>query len=634
MYHSGVVGQPWIVERNEEVNVRMTERWRDRFLRSFWLILFAILINVLAFSTTAVAGDRSVLLKPVGNGTENFIYLPMIFGPLPMPSDLEVTQGVQQPANPVTLIANRPTVVRYTLTSETAYSGVNAYLHGSNDGITLPGSPISAINNPRTLESSANRSNLNDTFNFELPTSWTNGSVELWGSASNGVNYDVVHGPITVSFRENDPLPVTVVPIAYTCNSGGTGTTTPASPFDYLVDYTFKIYPVPSVDLSEHVPVVYSGKCAGGKPDPTYAPGPPYDDSDWERLLSLITSIWQSEGAPNRYFYGVVESTCSGGCISGLGWLNLKAAVGFNGIGSMHNGASQTHAHEVGHNHGRRHAPGCGVGGADASYPYLDGAGRGAIGDIDNPNYGFDIANRDINVYSSFYDIMGYCGPYWISDYTFEALFEQEMAQAALPSKSISGSGDALFVSGFLNEDGSIQLQPAFQLDIPAAPSGSGEYTLELLDGDGALLSAHPFEISTAFIDYFGAGSDGEVQGFQLTIPHVRGIEKINAVRDGEVLGTLHADPVPTSLALDHPHVQIEGGQLLATWSAPVGTSHLVRLSLDNGTTWQTVAVNLREPVLQLPLLVSNTDTMRFEILSSDGIHTDRIEFGATDINR
>jgi hypothetical protein len=591
--------------------------------------LILIFIVGLAFSNSSVSGDKLRLFKPEPNGIQNLLYLPVIMGPPPRPSDLEITQGVQQPGNPVILIASRPTFARYTLTSEITPDGVNAYLHGSQDGSRLPGSPLSAINNPRTIEASANRSDLNDTFNFELPASWTTGTVELWGSASNGTDFEIIEGPITVSFSDNNPLPIMVVPIAYTCNSGGSGTTTPTSPFDYLVDYTFKIYPVPSVDLSEHVPVAYSGKCAGGKPDPTYTPGPPYDDSDWERLLILTTSIWQSEGSPNQYYYGLVESTCSGGCISGLGWTSLKAAVGFNGIGSMHNGASQTHAHEVGHNHGRLHAPGCAVSGADSSYPYLDGSGRGVIGDIDNPNFGFDFATMDINVYSSFYDTMGYCAPYWISDYTYEALYAREIAQAATMPDIMSDQHVSLLVSGWPKEDGSVQIQPVFLLNIPAVPSGSGAYTLELLDREGTLLSAHPFEITTAFVDHYGDIPGSEVHGFNLTIPYIPGIEQIYVLKDGEVLGELHSNPAQTQIALERSYARIEDGKLRATWTAATRASYLVRLSLDDGITWQTVAVNLRKPMLQLPMLVTEPEAVRLEVLASDGIHTDRIVFGS-----
>lgn len=295
----------------------------------------------------------------------------------------------------------------------------------------------------------------------------------------------------------------------------------------------------------------------------------------------------------------------------------------------MHIGASGVHAHELGHNYGRYHAPGCGAGGTDPSFPYLDISGPGVIGDVDNPNYGFDISTMDIMVYSSFYDFMSYCNPAWISDYTYEALFDWEVAQAAMLPMVMGDQHDSLLVSGLLKEDGSVQLQPIFRLDIPSAPSSSGEYTLELLDRGGARLSAHTFEITTAYADHYGNGSGGEVHGFHLTIPYIPGIEQINVLKDGEVLGELHSNPPQTNLTLEHPYARIEGGKLRATWPAATRTSYLVRLSLDDGITWQTVTVNLRKPVLQLPMRVSETGAVHLEVLTSDGIHTERIVFGS-----
>jgi hypothetical protein len=438
------------------------------------------------------------------------------------------------------------------------------------------------------------------------------------------MTYEVVEGPISVTFTQNDPLAVTIVPIAYTCTSGGTGTVTPLAPYDYLVDHTFKVYPVPSVDLSLHAPVVYAGPCTNGEPDPTYVAGFPYDDSDWERLLILVTYIWQTEGYPNQYFYGLVDSYCGGTCIAGIGWLGSKAAVGWNGWSVAHNGASTTHAHEVGHNHGRLHAPACGAGNPDPNYPYASGY----IGDVDNPNFGFDVLTYSIKPYTSYFDLMGYCSNEWISDYTYEALFAYEAAQPASVAETFTSTVDALLVSGWLDEDGSVQFEPAFRLNVAPGPPSAGSYTLEIINAVGATLGAYPFDILTASVDRYGGGPGGEVKGFHLTIPYTAEIDQIRVVKDGKVLGDLRAKPMPPGLALAPVQARLEQGILHATWTGPAGTAYLVRLSLDGGTTWQTVGVNLARPSIYLPLSAAAASDVRLEILASDGIHTERVEMG------
>ncbi len=566
-----------------------------------------------------ITGEAGPAELPDLDPTGTTIYLPLVIVPEREPSDLEVTQGVQQPLNPVTLIAERPTFVRYTLTDEIAHTGVNASLSGYRDGSPLPGSPLSALNNPRTLEPIANRTDWNDTFNFELPASWTTGTVDLLGSASNGTTYEIIEGPISVTFMPNDPLAVTVVPIAYTCTSGGTGTTTPAAPFDYLDDDAYKLYPVPSTDLEVHLPVAYSGPCYNGQPYPDYEAG------DWHNMLYSIRDVWNIEGRPNRYYYGLVNIYCGGSCIAGLGYLGgNKAAVGWNGWGVSHNGASGTHAHEVGHNHGLPHAPGCGAGNPDPLYPYASGL----IGDATYPNYGYDILTDGIKPYSSHYDFMTYCSSEWISDYHYEKLYVWEQAQATIAPEIVGDPRDSLLISGWLRDDGSVEIRPAFRLELLTTPSASGPYILELLDGDGTRLAAYPFDVVSALADRYGGGPGGEVESFHLTIPYTPGIDQIRVVKDGEVLGNLRAKPVPPGLALAPAQAHIEQGILHATWAGPVGAAYLVRLSLDGGTTWQTVGVNLERPSIHLPLSAAAAGDVRLEILASDGIHSERIDVG------
>jgi len=78
-------------------------------------------------------GEAGPLDRPSADPTGTTLYLPLVMGSPQAPSDLEVTQAVQQPGNPVRLLANRPTFVRYTLTSAISYTGVSAYLHATRD---------------------------------------------------------------------------------------------------------------------------------------------------------------------------------------------------------------------------------------------------------------------------------------------------------------------------------------------------------------------------------------------------------------------------------------------------------------------------------------------------------------------
>ena len=272
----------------------------------------------------------------------------------------------------------------------------------------MPGSPIAALNNPHTLTLTVDRGTLDDTFNFQLPSSWRSGNIALSGYATNSSTFTFPGGAKTFQFIQANPMHVTIVPIAYTCSSGGSGTYTPHSPYAYLTDYTFRTYPVPFILTSTHVSLSYSGPCASEQ----YDSGPAPTWNDMGNILDLVASAWRSDGSPDSYYYGLTPHTGMG-----VGAFPDPVAAGAE--------SSELHAHEVGHNHGRPHAPGCNAAYPDPSFPYVvnvSGDLRGYIGDSAHPNYGFDIKTQAIYSYTKYTDIMGYCGPKWISDYTYKAL--------------------------------------------------------------------------------------------------------------------------------------------------------------------------------------------------------------------
>src|SRR4029453_5060826 len=153
-------------------------------------------------------------------------------------------------------------------------------------------------------------------------------------------------------------------------------------------------------------------------------------------------------------------------------------------------------SHEVGHTLGRQHPLRgnliCGNSGDDANYPY----GRSYIGEtsLDKETrfagLDFDEKLSGTTPYldaGTYYDTMSYCTPNWISDYTFEGMYQYLISDArprtALPRGGLNG--DFLVVSGTLaaeNEEGGFVLvEPLSQLlSLPAFPGG--DFALELLD--------------------------------------------------------------------------------------------------------------------------------------------------------
>jgi hypothetical protein len=139
----------------------------------------------------------------------------------------------------------------------------------------------------------------------------------------------------------------------------------------------------------------------------------------------------QDNAAPGAYYHMIIAVEDSVDKFLGLGALaGPRPGDAANRIAmtmvTEHQVDSQmdTVSHEMGHNLGRNHAPGCNAAGTDARFPYantgvgVDGYSLGelATGVMHLPN-----APGPFKSKTKFKDVMGYCYPTWISDYTWNA---------------------------------------------------------------------------------------------------------------------------------------------------------------------------------------------------------------------
>jgi hypothetical protein len=339
------------------------------------------------------------------------------------------------------------------------------------------------------------------------------------------------------------------------------------------------------------------------------------------------------DGYPDSYYYSLIHIYCGGSCISGMGWIGQKAATGFDGFGTTHSSASQTHAHEVGHNHGQWHAPGCGASDADSAFPYVSN-GKGYTGNSARPNYGFDIKTQAIYAYATYYDIMGYCGPQWISDYTYEALLAYDQSQRAVESAAVQ-SERVLLISGRIDPDsGQVTFRPTYLLDTPGGVQlpDPGDYVIELLDADRRIMSAYPFTPTQAHADQSGGGAAFEIAGFHLTLPYVEGVTSIRVRRGDAILGKLEASTRGPSLGAGISALNADSRSVRVNWSAhdADGESlhYLVRASTDGGATWQTIGVDLSAPSIHLNPNDFGGQSVLVQVLASDGLRTASLRLG------
>ena len=162
-------------------------------------------------------------------------------------------------------------------------------------------------------------------------------------------------------------------------------------------------------------------------------------------------------------------------------------------------------AHEIGHNLNLYHSPCGGAFGPDPYYP----DGDGNIG-----SWGYDFRDGTL-VAPDTADLMSYCNPQWISEYGFTRAMNHRGTEPRLFAAA-GFKSKGLLVWGGVNEEGELELEPAFVVDAPPSKSTlPGPYRLTGRSEDGFVLFALDFGMAEL--------GDGEGNAFAFVIPVLPG---------------------------------------------------------------------------------------------------------------
>lgn len=266
-------------------------------------------------------------------------------------------------------------------------------------------------------------------------------------------------GRMTVNVRAMPDLELTLIPFLWSENpdSAILDITGDLSPGDPLLRDIRDLLPVAEIDLNIHEPVVTNSNSAFS-------------------MLSQTGAIRVAEGGTG-YFMGTLTGAVSGalGVAYVPGWTSFSIAD------------SSVMAHELGHNMSLYHAPGCGAGGPDISFPQSDGT----IG-----TWGYDFTTG-LLVDPSISDLMSYCDPTWVSEFYFtNSLRHRLVWEAEAQSIPPATPAPSLLISGGVGEDGRPYLEPAFVIDAPPSlPGVGGPYRLIGATESGAELFRLHFEM-------------------------------------------------------------------------------------------------------------------------------------------
>ncbi len=219
------------------------------------------------------------------------------------------------------------------------------------------------------------------------------------------------------------------------------------------------------------------------------------DQGDVTAALNQLEIERLADGFVGHY-YGIMPFSSIAG-LTGLGRVS-----GFAALGTM---APDVMAHEIGHNMGLSHAPGCGASNPNTAFP----SPTGQIG-----HRGWDPRTNTI-VPATFFDVMGYCGnpsTTWISGNYYQGIYS--VVKSRTPATTLRAPEAAvvpLAVAGIVT-GGTLTIGDLRVIERANAVSpDAGDVRVDLLDADGTVVFTS--RLVLAEIAHGPQGDDGAYAG-------------------------------------------------------------------------------------------------------------------------
>jgi hypothetical protein len=562
---------------------------------------------------------------------------------------MEVTQAIQDLKNSAPLIAGKTTWLRVYLDKESGSHTLTAKLYAAlGGGLTATISPVASITVTAGESLKTRRTNWAKSLNFPLPAAMTaSGKSEFQlisltnvGSGNPNISCETCAIPTQVTFFKEPPLVVQAIGLSYTFSSPPQTASPRAVDYALLRSWLGRAYPVSSVSF-------WQGTV-------TSTDAWPFDCAHANAQLATIRANDVSSGrdAHTRY-YGLVSDQgdfmrgCSDGDRiasgpTGPDWSKWKACDTGDTDGSYGDWYA---GHELGHTLGRDH-PGasatmgfCGEtpadGPLDTNFPYP----KGQIGDGSDAGYaGLDIGDEANGVplrilWPTFtHDVMTYCPqPQWLSAYTYEGVRQQLLDEnpgfhtmLRLVSEQIEIKhpvGPMVHVAAIVNlARGTGEIRFVTPVERAAPQKGdTNRAALVVRNGSGLQLSRTPV-VLREFTD-IPAGED-QTALVDAAVPFHPEMRQIDLVLDQNILaryrGTTSVPAAPRGLRF----ISTDIDQVLI-WIPAVGSAGTVTYTVqtsDDGASWNTIAIDLKEPILTLT--PDQASALKARVIATNGFRS------------
>ena len=536
---------------------------------------------------------------------------------------LEVTQGIQNLQNDVTLVAGRRTIVRAHVEStgpraEMVLGTLRGEIVGGADlGEVISRSSVDVVADPPL-------NLVSRSFIFELPAAWVTGHGEssmleltFEGRGRSFLCEDIDQDCSALVNLVEVPSPrFTFVGLDYKEDDGTARPATLATAATARKQL-LQILPVSDVVYNFHPGFLQLS-------DP--------QDSQGERtyLLIAMQTFRQLVGcrgptAPTCIHAGLLEDSKS----TGGGGMGALGALVAHVEGEPH----WTLPHEAIHALGRFHTdcPGMGLASlVTENYPYPDGI-------LSQPTEG-PSAFWGMDVYSGIaypplkdpaktHDVMSYCSPTWMSDYTWAAVMNSVERDFASSSDPVFQQrvADALLIGGRVATDGSGGgFDTSMRADADLSEPGAGPFSIRFVGAGGATLQTDP-------IDTMMTPDDPSRSFFSVALEVPASTAEVQLLHDTTVLDTI-------AVTTNAPTVEITsvsgtGDTLGVEWQASDADgdalSYSIDYSTDGGTTWTPVLFETELQSVQLDTSGLPASAQAFvRVRVDDGFLTSSDSFG------
>lgn len=375
------------------------------------------------------------------------------------------------------LIPNKPALLRLHILAEQAIPAPDIQIRASLDDTSVELVPTK----PAQLPTNKSFNNLNQSYRVAIDSTLMHSGLSI------RVTVAGVDKIITPNFGAENKLNITLVPIQIESTLG-------IIPSHSSIKSAFlKIWPFSEINLRNRSVYVSSAETS----------------EDMENVLHEIQEL-QIIDNDNSHYYGFfsndIYDVLNFNGFGGLAFIGDTA-----GIGSDYDPGYSIILHELGHNFGLAHVNCGGPVNYDPLYPYS----TNSIGSL-----GINNTLNELMQPNSYRDMMSYCKPEFVSDYSYEKAQDyiernpSEGFETASRTRSIAASPAQknLFISGVISAQ-SVSLRRIIPLSNVTTNNQEGQYTLRIYDSRQIQKDYH---FDTKKIDHNQKASDF----FSLIIPY------------------------------------------------------------------------------------------------------------------